>query len=58
MATKLQLITAMAEHQMHQMAAVPGEWERFLFAAGRNYRLSFEEQVQLFVQRPDATALL
>jgi N12 class adenine-specific DNA methylase len=58
MATKYQLITAMYEHQMKQFTVAPGEWERFLVAAGRNYRLSFEEQVQLFVQRPDATAVL
>ena len=58
MATKLQLITAMYEHELHQMTAVPGEWQRFLLAAGRNYRLSFEEQVQVFAQRPDAIAVL
>jgi N12 class adenine-specific DNA methylase len=58
MATKLQLITAMYEHELHQMTAQPGEWQRFLLAAGRNYRLSFEEQVQVFVQRPDAIAVL
>ena len=37
---------------------VPENWMRFLNTAGQNYRLPFGEQVLVFAQRPDTTALL
>ena len=37
---------------------VPENWMRFLDTAGQNYRLPFDEQVLVFAQRPDTTALL
>ena len=33
-------------------------WSRFLTTACRNFRLSFHEQVMLYAQKPDATAVL
>lgn len=36
----------------------PDQWRAFLASACRNYRLSFDEQLLVFAQRPDATAVL
>ena len=36
----------------------PENWQSFLFSACRNFRLPFDEQVLIFAQRPDATAVL
>lgn len=35
-----------------------GEWEKFLQSACKNYKLSFYNQVLLYAQKPDATAIL
>ena len=57
MATKLQIITAMYEHQASKIADIT-EWTRFLRSASRNYKLSFDEQLLVHAQRPEATAVL
>ncbi len=57
MAKKYELITELYERTRQRMTE-PQEWQRFLTTACRNYRLSFDEQVLLFAQRPDATAVL
>lgn len=36
----------------------PQAWQRFLESACHNYRLRFDEQLLVFAQRPDATAVL
>ena len=36
----------------------PADWRDFLESACRNYRLRFDEQLLVFAQRPDATAVL
>ena len=36
----------------------PAEWRAFLESACRNYKLRFDEQILVFAQRPDATAVL
>ena len=33
-------------------------WRDFLKSAGRNYKLRFDEQILIYAQRPDATAVL
>ena len=57
MAKKYELITELYE-RTRQGVAEPVQWQRFLSTACRNYRLSFDEQLLLFAQRPDATAVL
>lgn len=57
MANKYELITALFE-RAGQRVSEPHEWQRFLTTACRNYRLSFDDQLLLFAQRPDATAVL
>ena len=57
MAKKYELITELYE-RTRQSVTEPQQWQRFLSTACRNYRLSFDEQLLLFAQRPDATAVL
>ena len=57
MAKKYELITELYE-RTRQRVTEPAQWQRFLNTACRNYRLSFDEQLLLFAQRPDATAVL
>ena len=44
--------------ETQRKVTAPSEWQAFLAAACRNYRLSFHEQLLVFAQRPDATAVL
>ena len=57
MATKHELITELYTRTQKNVTA-PQEWQRFLSTACRNFRLSFDEQLLLYAQRPDATAVL
>ena len=57
MANKYELITTLFE-RTGQRVSEPNEWQRFLTTACHNYRLSFDDQLLLFAQRPDATAVL
>ena len=44
--------------ETQRKVTAPSEWQAFLAAARRNYRLSFYEQLLVYAQRPDATAVL
>ena len=44
--------------ETQRKVTAPGQWRAFLASACRNYRLSFDEQLLVFAQRPDATAVL
>ena len=57
MARKYEIITELYQRTLTRLT-VPQEWQRFLTTACRNFRLPFEDQVLLFAQRPDATAVL
>ena len=58
MPTKLEQITAMYEDKLRELTGSEQEWMRFLTSASRNYKLSFDEQMLIHAQRPDATAVL
>ncbi len=57
MAKKYEIITQLYRRTVKSLAS-PQEWQRFLATACRNFRLPFDEQVLLYAQRPDATAVL
>ena len=57
MARKFELITQLYYRTLQEVAH-PSHWQSFLASVCHNYRLPFDEQVLLFVQRPDATAVL
>lgn len=44
--------------ETQRKVTAPSEWQAFLAAACRNYRLTFAEQLLVYAQRPDATAVL
>lgn len=58
MARKYETITKLYEQTIQTITATPENWQAFLNAACRNYKLSFDEQVLVYAQRPDATAVL
>ena len=58
MASKYQLITAMYEEVCKEVAGDKESWKEFLVTAGSNYKLRFDEQLLIYAQRPDATAVL
>ena len=58
MARKYDLISELYERTCLMVTDNPVNWQAFLKTAGRNYRLRFDEQLLIFAQRPDATAVL
>ena len=56
MARKYEMITELY-HRTVAGLTVPSVWQNFLNTACHNFRLPFDEQVLLFAQRPDATAV-
>ena len=57
MARKFEVITELYRRTQKQVST-PTEWQKFLRCACYNFRLSFDEQLLLYAQRPDATAVL
>ena len=57
MASKYERITDLYLQTAGEVAT-PEAWPRFLTTACHNFRLSFDKQVLLYAQRPDATAVL
>lgn len=58
MPSKFELITKVYYDMCKEVVRSPQAWQRFLESACRNYRLRFDEQLLVFAQRPDATAVL
>ena len=58
MARKYDLISELYEKTAQEVVSYPQYWEVFLRSACRNYKLRFDEQLLVFAQRPDATAVL
>lgn len=57
MARKYEIITELYQRTVAGLS-VPQAWQDFLTTACRNFRLPFDEQVLVYAQRPDATAVL
>ena len=57
MARRYETITELYSKTVAGLAA-PQAWQSFLTTACHNFRLPFDEQVLLYAQRPDATAVL
>ena len=58
MPTKFQLITELYDHTLKSVTASYKSWTGFLRAACYNYKCPFDEQILIYAQRPDATAVL
>ena len=57
MASKYQLVTDLYLQTTQEIAS-PEIWPQFLKTACYNFRLSFDKQILLYAQRPEATAIL
>jgi hypothetical protein len=57
-ARKFDLISELYERPCFAVTDNPVNWQSFLKTAGRNFRLRFDEQLLIYAQRPDATAVL
>ena len=58
MTRKYQLITEIYDETAKEVVRNKENWQRFLKVAGKNYKLRFDEQLLVYAQRPDATAIL
>ena len=58
MATRWEQITELFKQTAREVTTTPASWRAFLTSACRNYRLPFDEQLLIYAQRPDATAVL
>ena len=58
MARKYDLISELYSRVSTEVVSSSENWMSFLRSACRNYRLRFDEQLLVFAQRPDATAVL
>lgn len=58
MARKYELINDLYDQIIVDVTKDARAWQSFLRTACRNYKLRFDEQLLLFAQRPDATAVL
>ena len=57
MAAKYQLITELYRRTGRGVTRNPQAWQGFLSSACRNYKCRFDEQLLIYAQRPDATAV-
>ena len=58
MARKYELISELYDRTCKTVVSNPQSWQKFLESACRNYKLRFDEQLLIFAQRPEATAVL
>ena len=58
MARKYDLISELYSRTCKTVVIYPENWEAFLRNACRNFKLRFDEQLLVYAQRPDATAVL
>jgi len=55
---KYDLITDLYAEAVKQVTASPENWMSFLRSACRNFRLPFDDQILIYAQRPEASAVL
>lgn len=58
MASKFQFITELYRATLAELTGDYESWTGFLRAACYNYKCPFDEQVLIYAQRPNATAVL
>ena len=58
MANKYQLITELYRTTLLSVTETPQAWKAFLRSACNNYKCPFDEQVLIYAQKPEATAVL
>ena len=58
MASKYEMISELYRRTGAGASGSPEAWQAFLSSACRNYKCRFDEQMLIYAQRPDATAVL
>ena len=58
MSRKYELISELYDRTCKTVVSNPQNWQNFLRSACRNYKLRYDEQLLIYAQRPDATAVL
>lgn len=53
---RIKTVSELSRNISKQVSQGPQEWKAFLTAASRFYKYSFDEQLLIYAQRPDATA--
>ena len=56
MASRLRRISELASQTAHNVTRDARSWERYLDTASRLFKYSFDDQLLIYAQRPDATA--
>ena len=56
MANKLQFVSELADQTAHGVTRTTAEWKRFLSTSSRLYKYSFDDQLLIYAQRPNAAA--
>ena len=56
MPNKYQLVNEMANETLKDITSSSENWIKFLNTASNNYKYSFNEQVLIYAQKPEATA--
>ena len=56
MIKKFDVITKLYEEATQEVTESPEKWLAFLQSASKNYRLPFDEQLLIHVQRPEAVS--
>ena len=56
MVGKVQLVSGMADWTAHSITQDADSWKRYLTTASRLYKYSFDDQLLIYAQRPDAEA--
>lgn len=56
MPSKLQIIQEMAVQESRSITSSPGRYMAFLHTAANNYKYSFQDQLLIHAQKPNATA--
>ena len=56
MVGKVQLVSGMADWTAHSITQDAASWKRYLTTASRLYKYSFDDQLLIYAQRPDAEA--
>ena len=54
MPNKLQMITELSNETIKEITKSPQNWMNFLDTASNNYKYSFNDQILIYAQRPDA----
>lgn len=58
MASKFELLAKVYDDVSKDVIRSPDKWQKFLSSVCFNHRLRFDEQLLVYAQRPDATAVL